>query len=178
MENILEQSYIHLFQQILLQTLLIIQINVLSSNFDFLSQDKERVINFLKENNFSFYSDISLEEVIGEGAVKAVKISPLKVFSSQLVFIDSGFLPNRNFFEEEIQLKDTFFSNYEGVYFLGDVNHKSLDNDFFYLFNQEEAINQASIFSDFLLKGENPHFGRKIVTQEERDKAINNILKN
>jgi len=45
---------------------------------------------------------------VGEGVVKAAKLSPLMVFSSQLVFIDSGFVSNLNFFEDGIIIEDKF----------------------------------------------------------------------
>ncbi|MBU0693616.1 MAG: NAD(P)/FAD-dependent oxidoreductase [Candidatus Omnitrophica bacterium] len=151
-------------------------VRIVGKTLDFLGEFKEEVINYLKEKNIPVYLDTFIEEAIGEGTVKAAKISPLKVFSSQLVFIDSGFLPNRNFFEEEVYPRDIFFTGYEGVYFLGDVNREAVEDEFFFSVNSQEAKEQGCILADYVLEGKVPVFQRKSIELENRRKIIQDLL--
>jgi len=132
------------------------EVKIVSYSFDFLGQEKERVIELLKEKNIDLYLNSFIEEAVGEGMIKAVKISPLKVFSSQMVFIDSGFNPNLSFFEESIQPKDTIFTEKEGIYLLGDVNFPNIENQVFFSSNHQRAMTQAGILASILLTGTRP----------------------
>ncbi len=128
-------------------------VRVVSANLDFLGEDKERIVNTLKEKKIILYLDAFIEEAVGEGMVKAAKLSPLMVFSSQLVFIDSGFTPNLKFFEEDITVENSFFTNFEGVYFLGDLNRPNIGGEAFFASNYEDAQKQARVFADFIATG-------------------------
>ena len=130
------------------------EVRIVSANLDFLGEDKEKMVNILREKNITLHLDAFIEEVVGEGMVKAVKISPLMVFSSQLVFIDSGFTPNLKFFEEGITIKDSFFTNFEGVYFLGDLNRPGIGSETFFTSNHEDTKKQARVFADFITKAD------------------------
>jgi thioredoxin reductase len=153
------------------------EVTVVANNLDFLDALKERMIQHFKEKNIALYLNASIEEAIGEATVKATKIVPLKVFSSQLVFIDSGFLPNHDIFSEECKINDIFFSDYEGVYFLGDTNNQGITDDCFYIHNQQEAKEQASLFADFILGGPAPVFQRKLMSFEDKIKIIEELFK-
>lgn len=152
------------------------EVRLVSSNLDFLSEYKERVIELLKEKNIFLHPDSSIEEAIGEGLIKAVKLFPLKVFSSRLVLIDSGFTANLDFLEEEIISCDTFFTDFEGVYLLGDITRSDIENE---IFNSgfEGIKEQAVILADYLSGGKRPVFQRKETAAEDRQKIIEDFLK-
>lgn len=153
-----------------------LDVTIVAPTLDFLCEDKERVIEALKEKDISLYIGSSIEEAIGEGIVKAVKIAPFKVFSSHLVFIDSGFVANRSFFEEDIEQKDVFFTNHEGLFFLGDVSNKDIEREFFFSFNYEESLTQAIALADYLLEGKALIFERRVLSPQDRKQTIDNIF--
>jgi len=147
------------------------EVRIVSANLDFLGEDKERMVNILREKNITLHLDAFIEEVVGEGMVKAVKLSPLMVFSSQLVFIDSGFIPNLKFFEEDITIKDSSFTNFEGVYFLGDLNRPNIESETFFTSNYEDTKKQARVFADFIATGVKPDFSSQGIV--DRDVRVN-----
>jgi thioredoxin reductase len=153
------------------------EIRVLGDNWDFLGEYKARMMGFLQSKNIDVCLGVSIEEVIGEGQVKATKVLPLKVFSSQLVFIDSGFLPKLDFLETQINIKDTFFTNYENVYVLGDASRENIENELFFVHCHQEAVEQGLIFADFILEGILPPFQKKAVTEEDKQKTIEDTLR-
>lgn len=139
------------------------EVRIVSANLDFLGEDKERVINTLGAKNITLYLDAFIEEAVGEGVVKAAKLSPLMVFSSQLVFIDSGFVPNLKFFEDEFIIEDNFFTNFEKVYLLGDVNRKDISQKVFFTSNYEDVKGEAHVFAEFIATGVRPTFSKQII---------------
>jgi len=145
------------------------EVRIVSSSLDFLGQDKQKVIDEAQAKNISFYLESSIEEAVGESMVKAVKISPLKVFSSQLVFIDSGFKPSLDFFEEEVKIHDIFFTNFEGIYVLADAGKQDIESETLFASNFEVAKRQAEVFADFVITGNLPVLAAKQpeVEQEE-----------
>lgn len=149
---------------------------LLADSWGYLGESQGLVTGFLEKKNIPFHLGVSIEEVIGEGQVKATKINPLKVFSSQLVFIDSGFTPNLGFFEEGIETKEDMTTNYPDIYVVGDDNIKNISEDHFYIFNQEEAREQGALLAQYLLDGRQPSFQRKIATVEDRVRVVENIL--
>jgi thioredoxin reductase len=154
------------------------EIKFVASDLEFLNDYKDRIIEFLKNKNITVYENSTIEEVIGEGNVKAVRISPFKIISSQLVFIDSGFVPNFNFFtEDNLEKREYFFTNYEGVYFLGDVNIEDAEGEHFFLFNYHNAIEEANSFFEFILNGKNLSLEKRIPNREDKNEAIEKILK-
>ena len=82
------------------------EVRIVCANLDFLAQDQERIIAELEEKGIVLHLDCFIEEAVGEGIVRAAKLSPLKIVSAQIVFIDSGFVPNLSFFEEEVNSPD------------------------------------------------------------------------
>jgi thioredoxin reductase len=152
------------------------EVRIIGANFDFLGEKKERVINFLQEKGITLHLESSIQEAVGEGMIKAVKISPLKVFSSQLVFVDSGFSPNLGFFEDEIISRDTFFTNHEDVYLLGDVTQSDIETKVLFSNNYQEAREQAALLCDYILDEKAPVFQRKVEDAQDIDKEIDVIL--
>jgi NADH dehydrogenase FAD-containing subunit len=153
------------------------EVRILADNWGHFGSFKEKIVDFLQRNNIPLHLGVSIEEVIGEAQVKATKINPLKVFSSQLVFIDSGFVPNLGFFEEGIEAKKDMTTNYADIYVVGDANMQSISGDYFYVFNQEEAQSQGALLAQYLLDGKQPFFQRKIATEEDKAKVIKDIFK-
>ena len=154
------------------------EVKIVSYSLDFLGTEKERVIQLLKEKNIDIYLNSFIQEAVGEGMVKAVKISPLKVFSSQMVFVDSGFNSNLNFFEEPLQPKDTIFTDREGIYFLGDVNFPNVEQQVFFSSNHQRAKRQADILAEVLLTGirPDPHSLELEIEGNESEIDIDKIL--
>ena len=152
------------------------EVKIVSYSLDFLGQEKIRIIDLLNEKKISLYMNSFIEEAVGEGMIKAVKISPLKVFSSQMVFIDSGFSPNATFFEEEVKLHETFFTDFEDIYFLGDINNQDIEKEVSFTSNYENAKQQATIFSEFLLKGTRPDISSLVRVEDNTKINIDKIL--
>jgi len=152
-------------------------VKIVSANLDFLGEDKEKVISVLGQKNIGIHLDAFIEEAVGEGVVKAVKLSPLMVFSSQLVFIDSGFTPNLKFFEEDLIIEDKFFTNFEKIYLLGDVNRKDIDKEIFFTSNYQDSEKQARVFAEFIANGVRPDFSSQ--SSIDKDLRVNSedILK-
>ena len=142
-------------------------VRVVSANLDFLGEDREKVVNALGERNIILYLDAFIEEAVGEGMIKAAKLSPLMVFSSQLIFIDSGFTPNLKFFEEGITVENGFFTNFQGVYFLGDINRPGIGSETFLISNHENAKKQARVFADFVATGVKSDFSNQGIIDKD-----------
>lgn len=152
------------------------QVRVISQSLDFLSAHKEEAINLFNEKEIPLHLNTAIEEVIGEGQIKATKVTPLKVFSSQLVFIDSKFIANIDFFDSLLGIKNVMETAYENLYVIGDANGENFENEYFYVFNQEEAIRQANLIGDFILESKPINFERKVLTEEQRSATITNFL--
>ncbi|MCK4916926.1 MAG: FAD-dependent oxidoreductase [Candidatus Omnitrophica bacterium] len=153
------------------------EVRVVSANFNFLGEYELTVIEALKAKGIGVYINSIIEEAVGEGILKATKILPLKVFPSQLIFIDSGFIPNNHFFGEDIVIKDTFFTDYENVYLLGDVNKLGIENELFFVSNFQEAKKQGAVLADFFSDGITPEYIRPDIDGNNIKKIIDNIFK-
>lgn len=138
-------------------------VKVVSSNLDFLGEAKEQIVNTLREKSIVLYLNASIEEAVGEGMIKAVKLSPLMIFSSQLVFVDSGFVPNLKFFDEEIRVENVFCTNFERVYFLGDLIRSNIEIETFANFDYEGTKEQTKMFADFVAAGMKLNFSNQDV---------------
>ena len=154
------------------------EVTIVAADFDFLDDDKERVAKYLLKNNISLYVNCVIEEAVGESMIKAVKIKPLKVLSCQLVFIDSGFLPQRRFFEEEIRVADNFFTNHQDIFFIGDAACNDLGRQVFFSSNEAQAAESGRIFADYLLDNQPPIFSRPSFYPEDRKKIIDELIGN
>ncbi|MCM8773719.1 MAG: NAD(P)/FAD-dependent oxidoreductase [Candidatus Omnitrophica bacterium] len=129
-------------------------IKFVAKNLGFLSQYKDSILNKLLERKIDIYLNSTIEEVIGEATVKATRISLPKVFSSQLVFVDSSFLPNRDYLEIELVTDKFFFTDYPGVYLLGDVNNPYIEKEYFFAFNTDNVEKQAQLLAKYLVRNE------------------------
>ncbi|MCF7908840.1 MAG: NAD(P)/FAD-dependent oxidoreductase [Candidatus Omnitrophica bacterium] len=152
------------------------EVNLVADNLDFLNGHKEKLIELLEAKKVKFYLGVNIEEAVGEGMVKAVKILPLKVFSSQLVFIDSGFIANHDFFEEEIVIVNNFLTKYKSLYFLGDVLRKGINQEHFFVHDQDNVRDEAQALSNFILKGEEIVFKERLIDDLEETAAIDKFM--
>jgi thioredoxin reductase len=169
------------------------EVRVVAASLDFLGADKEETLKGLSEKNISLYLDSFIEEAVGEGSVKAAKLSPLMVFSCQLVFIDSGFVPNLKFFEEELPARDGFFTpleasgskekrtklltgctDFEGVYLLGDVNHKLSSRRVIFTYDAEGVKDETRVFAEFIASGTKPVFNKPVMIDGKMGVNIEN----
>ncbi len=153
------------------------ELSLLCGDLSFLGEKKKALLEYLQSQGCNLYLDYSLTELIGEGTLKAIKVLPFKIFSSELLFIESELLPNLDFLEERLELKDNFFTSEEDVYCVGDLVRRDIASEYFYLYNQEEAKKEALVLADFLLGGQSPYFSFRIPSLEEKERAIQEILK-
>ena len=151
------------------------EVRVLGDNWDFLGSSKEKVLAFLQESQIDVHLNVTIDEVIGEGQVKATKISPLKVFSSQMVFLDTGFVPNLDFFEAPINITN-IFTEFESIFVIGDCARPDVASDYFYAYNSDEARSQAGLLAQFILEAKEVNFTRKILSEEDKQKTIDDFM--
>jgi nitrite reductase (NADH) large subunit len=121
------------------------------------------------------YEGAFLEEVIGEGMVKAVKVNPLKVFSSQLVCLEDEFSPNLEFIEGGLECENTFFTNYQDLYCIGDVTRSAVGRERFFLWNHEEALIHGRLIAAYLTEGIAPVFMARIPEPADIHKEVEAI---
>jgi len=153
------------------------EVRVVANNFDFIPESvRARVMQALERCQVSVQAPAMLEEAVGESMVKAVKVQPLKVFSAQLVFIDSGFVPNVDFFEESLEIRDIFFTQHDGVYVLGDAGDALTSDEFFYQDRHDDVVRQADALAAFFTHGATAPFERKILTAEQYCSIIDTFL--
>jgi thioredoxin reductase len=126
------------------------EIRLIIPDSSFLGGYHNKLPYFCQHNAIDLYQDCRIEEVIGESMVKATKISRPKLFSSQLVFVDSGFEANDVLFGSLCQ-KDYFFTDYDNVYLLGAAANKFLEDECFFFDFYKNIKNQAEKFADYLV---------------------------
>lgn len=154
-----------------------LDVKIVCSDLDFLGEDKEAVVSALSDKGIMLYLDSQIEEAIGEGVVKAVKIIPFKVFSSHLVFIDSGFVANCSFFEEPLERRDVFFTNHPDIYTVGDVTNTDVENEFFFYSNYQDAQVQGQLLADYFLEAKPLVYERTALGIEQKRRIIEDILR-
>jgi NADH dehydrogenase FAD-containing subunit len=156
----------------------------------FLGSNKEKVVSFLAGKQIDAHLNVTIEEVIGEGQVKATKISPLKVFSSQMVFLDTGFSPNLDFFEAPINITNIFSvlaaalpdeaaspaPQFNDIFAIGNCARKDIGTDCFYAYNSDEARSQAEILAQFILEAKEINFSYKVLSEDDKQKMIDNFI--
>ncbi len=162
------------------------EVRVIAPSLEFLGPEKDKIINILEKKGIIIYQKYSLEEVIGEKTVKAIKIikkeddslaerasGPMKVFSSQLVFVDSGLRPNLDFLNDGVvQLKEgDYFKRYGQIYIIGDAGNLKLENQNCYFGNQLMIEEESNNLASYLLKDETLEPG----AEESEDKIKKEI---
>ncbi|MCF7886818.1 MAG: NAD(P)/FAD-dependent oxidoreductase [Candidatus Omnitrophica bacterium] len=152
------------------------EVKVVAASLKFLGQGQQVIEDLLEKKGIVLYLGYNLEEVIGEKSVKAVKIIknaidnsldeenlPIKVFSSQLVFIDSSLHPNLSFLgdlEANFEQKD-FFLNYSTIYIIGDAGKLDIKNQKCYAKNSLRAKGEGVALANYFLGSETSSFNLK-----------------
>jgi thioredoxin reductase len=141
------------------------EVRIVAANLDFLGADKEKIIDILRNQDIAVHLGYRLKEVIGERAIKAVKIEKekdsfkedesclVKLFSSQLVFVDSGLKPNLGFLDSlEIDLgTKCLFSQYGQIYIVGDAANSELEGQKSYRGNKAKVERGSVVLASHIL---------------------------
>ncbi len=143
------------------------EIRVIAPDLKFLGEEKEKTINLFTEKGIKIHLGYSLDEIIGEKEVKAVKITatqecrreeasslPMKVFSSRLVFIDNLLKPNIEFFNdsENILEKKESLAADKNIYIIGDAANMRLKEQKSYEGNRLEAEKAGRFLAESQMK--------------------------
>lgn len=120
------------------------EIKVITSNLNFLNTYQDKLKDYLLRNNIDIYEGCAIEEVIGDSSIRATRVNIPKIFASELVIVDSGFVHNTDMIEEDFTINNYFLSPFDKVYFLGDISYYR-DTDYFLLFNSQE-IERGVVF--------------------------------
>ena len=72
-------------------------VSIISKSLDFLGSRKDDILAYCQRAGIAVYNGYTIEEAIGEATVKAVRLSPLKIVSAQILLLDTGFMPNADF---------------------------------------------------------------------------------
>ncbi len=150
-------------------------VRVIVGNWDWLGENKEAIVDSLRSQEVPCYFDTTIEEAIGEGVVKAVKVIPLKVVSAQLVFIDTGFTPNLSFFEQDITVKDGLLTDLEDVLVTGTASFSGLEDDPFFNWNDSDIEKSAKQCAQYVLTGANPGSQLNQVEDSTKNAIIEDI---
>ena len=121
-------------------------VNIVAGNLDFLGDRKEQFLGYCSREKIGVYAGSTIEEAIGEATVLAVKLNPLKVLSAQALFIDSGFLPNIDFFEPDEN--EAFVPENNDIFIIGDAADKGVENDFFFVDKAENLPSNAAALAE------------------------------
>jgi NAD(P)H-nitrite reductase large subunit len=149
------------------------EVRVIAGNWDFLGEYKDRLVKAFEARGIQTHFDCLIEEAIGEGVVKAIKITPLKVFSADLLFIDSGFIANREIFSE-VTPGDLAVA--KDIYVIGEAANSDIENEKFFAYNYENAKAQGLALAEALLADKPLEFTFRLMTQEEKNRMIEDFL--
>ncbi|MCD6583602.1 MAG: hypothetical protein J7K71_02830, partial [Candidatus Omnitrophica bacterium] len=139
------------------------EIKLISSSLDFLGKKKEEIIFILRRRNIDVYENVEIVEVIGNSVVKATKVSLPKVFSSNVVIVDTHLLPNLKILETSLK---------EGelppqVILLGDVARKNTEKEHFFIFNSINVYREAKVLTEKITKKGKAYFYPKVYTPQD-----------
>jgi thioredoxin reductase len=136
-------------------------VNIVAGNLDFLGDRKEQLLTYCAREKIGVYAGSTIEEAIGEATVRAVKLNPLKVLSAQALFVDSGFLPNVDFFETDESEGPAL--GHKDIFIIGSAADKGIESDFFFVDQSENSISTAMALAEniFTEHGQRVDFTRK-----------------
>lgn len=145
------------------------EVRVIAPSLEFLGSEKEKTIDTLGKNRVNLALGYTLGEAIGEKNIKAIKVVPvegsfgigqenmqsIKVYSCQLVFIDTRLKPNLTFFKdsEGFLKKEGFFTKYNQAYIIGDAANAEIDKQSNYMNNSEAAKKSGIFLAEYLAQG-------------------------
>jgi NADPH-dependent 2,4-dienoyl-CoA reductase/sulfur reductase-like enzyme len=151
-------------------------VRIFPGDWSFLPDSGAAIAARFQENGAFFNPACSIEEAIGEGTVKAVKVLPLKIYSAQMLLLDSGFVPNRDIFEEGVEFKPYGVVGQENVYLAGDVNNALVENERFFLYNYQNAEAQGRLLAGHLIDGRPLEPIDRISGAEDKQQAVEELL--
>ena len=153
-------------------------VKLIAGDLNFLEGYRQSFMDLLAKRQIDTYLNCRIKEAIGEGSVKAVRITLPKVFSSQIIFVDSGLTANRIFSNSGIDVRDGFYSNYERVYVLGEAANRGIDEDKFFINNAKEARRQAHLLAYHIARGIPPNEGLSSKTfYSAKEESLEKIIK-
>jgi len=152
------------------------EVRIIADNFNFLDDFQQETLALLQEAAITIHTGAAIEEVIGEDGVRATKITPLKVFSSDAVFIDSGFSPNMGLFEGVVTVRDTFFTNYNDVYVLGDMNWQDISAERVFAFHSDAIRHKAHYLCEIITQAQTTQYLEKQSNTQDRRDYLRNML--
>ncbi len=143
---------------------------------DFLGSRTARVLSLLREKKIDVYENAAITEIVGEKAVKAVKTSLPKVFSAQLVCVDSGYCPSSRILDLEC-CAGTHKTSYEGVFVIGDQRLPDSPSENFYLGHSVQAEQEGEGLARIFAGQQETLPPRRDLLPEEIDKFIEQELR-
>jgi len=145
-------------------------VKLIAENLDFLEGYKQSFVNLFESRGIDTYLNCRMEEAIGERSLKAVRISLPKIFSAQVMFVDSGFTAGRILSDSGISIDESFYTNYDGIYVLGEAANKNIGKDKFFMNNADQARRQARLLAHHIARTDMPdegYSGTSVTTKEE-----------
>lgn len=113
------------------------EVRIVVNERQVLGERENSILSALEQKGVMVYYRESITEAIGEGSLKAVKISGKKIFSSQMLILDTPLLPALDFFNGEVYPKGKYFTNFPEIYFLGKINLPENERARFNLLNED-----------------------------------------
>ena len=107
-----------------------------------------------------------------------------------MVFLDTGFSPNLDFFEAPINITNIFSveaaalseeaaspaAQFNDIFVIGNCARKDIETDCFYAYNSDEARRQAEILAQFILEAKEINFSYKVLSEDDKQKMIDNFI--
>ncbi len=147
------------------------EVNAVIAGLDFLGDKKEAFLNYCAREGVGIYP-AAIEEAIGEATVRAVKLNPLKVLSAQMLFLDSGFLPNGDFLESDGVSLDLTAAAAQDVYGIGGCVAASIAGEHFFTVEGQNHRRQAENLAEHLIAGKALDFVPEVMPESDRCRAV------
>jgi hypothetical protein len=93
-----------------------------------------------------------------------------------MLLLDSGFVPNRDIFEADVEFKPYGIVGQEDVYLAGDANNTLVENERFFLYNYQNAVSGGCLLAEHFLDGRPLEAVDQVASVEDKTKAVNELL--
>ena len=169
-----------IYASTLLGLKLALSLNKLGKEIKLFLDDKLSPIkDFFDEEGIDSYCGVKIEEAIGEGMLKAVKVSSPKVFAAQMLILDFGFMPNISAFsdtvlakEEAVNIDDYLETPEKGIFCGGMAADKFLSQRLKFSYYQDIIEQQAKAIAQNIFSKEiTAHFPMPVSFNIEDDLA-------
>lgn len=130
---------------------------------EWVGDSKEELVSYLEKKEIGFYcADIT--EAIGEGWLRAIKLSSGKFLACELLILDNLYLPDLDLIKDNPQVTrngELFFDEflnlgYRDCFICGDVSDKEVFRERFFVENKERSLKQAEVVAQNLLGRKTP----------------------